>query len=105
MCGIRLSRYDDRGEIGYWLIPEFTGKGIMTKMALNVMHMGFKVYGLNKITIMCADTNYKSQGIPKRLGFKFDGILRQHQKLRNEYRDLYVFSIVRSEWELFYGEE
>lgn len=105
MCGIRISRYDDRGEIGYWLSPEYTGKGIMTKMVQGVMNTGFKAYGLNKITIMCADTNIKSQGIPKRLGFKFDGILRQHQKLRNEYRDLYVFSILQKEWELFYGDD
>lgn len=103
MCGIRINKTDDRGEIGYWLSEEYTGKGIMTKIVLEVINSGFRAYGLNKITIKCVDTNMKSQAIPKRLGFKFDGIERQHQKLRGEYRDLYVFSLLRSEWKLLFN--
>lgn len=105
MCGLRIDASDDRGEIGYWLAEEYTGKGIMTLLVKELLALGFQSYHLHKITIMTVDTNIKSQGIPKRLGFKYDGLLRDHQKLHGEYRDLYIFSILEKEWRLFYGEE
>lgn len=102
MCGLRINKDDDRGEIGYWLVKDQVGKGIMTRMVKQVLDLGFCDYGLNKISIKCVDDNFKSQNVAKRLGFHFDGILRGHQKLHGRYRDLFLFSMLKREWEALY---
>lgn len=102
MCGLRINRADDRADIGYWLLKSERGHGLMTKTVLEIMRLGFQKYGLNKIVIECVDDNYKSQAIPKRLGFKFDSINRLEHKLHNEYRDLYTFSMTKKEWTMMY---
>lgn len=105
MCGLRVDRLNDKAEIGYWLAKKYNGQGIMTDVVKNVLSIGFESYKLNKIIIETVDSNYKSQAIPKRLGFRFDGILRKDQKLHGEYRDLYVFSILKKEWEILYKDD
>lgn len=104
MVGLRIDRANDRGEIGYWLSKDQTGKGIATMAVKQVLEIGFKTYRLHKIIIQAVDGNRKSREIPKRLGFKFEGILREHYKLHGRYRDLYNFSITEKEWRLFYEQ-
>ncbi len=105
MCGMRINTNDNRAEIGYWLSEEHVGKGIVTGVVKELLALGFETYMLHKITILTVDTNRKSQGIPKRLGFRYDGILREHQLLHGEYRDLYIFSMVDREWRVLYRDE
>lgn len=99
MCSLSLNSYDKRGEIGYWLVEKSTGRGLMTRMVRDLVSLAFKIYKLNKLTIKCVDTNIKSQDLAKRLGFTYEGTLRQHQRLNDKFRDLYVYSLLKSEWE------
>lgn len=99
MCSLSLNSYDKRGEIGYWLVEKSTGQGLMTRMVGYLVSLAFNIYKLNKLTIKCVDTNTKSQDLAKKLGFTYEGTLRQHQRLNEEFRDLQVYSLLRSEWE------
>lgn len=44
------------------------------------------------------EDNFKSQNIPKRLGFRYDAILREHQRLHGRYVNLFLFSMLKREW-------
>src|SRR5580698_10581145 len=70
-----------KGEIGYWLAREFQGRGVMTDAARAVTEHALVELDLNRIEIQCAVANSKSSAIPKRLGFTFEGILREAQLL------------------------
>jgi ribosomal-protein-serine acetyltransferase len=98
---ITLHKIDWRdrvGEIGYWLGREFQGRGIMTEAARAVTEHALVELDLHRVEIRCAAGNGKSSAIPKRLGFSFDGLLRQASLLNGDYLDLEVYSMLRSEY-------
>jgi ribosomal-protein-serine acetyltransferase len=85
--------------IGYWLDKEWLGKGIITRCCKAIIDEGFKRLHLNRIEIRAALENFKSQAIPERLGFKKEGIIRQGEFVNNQFVDLYVYSMLKEEWE------
>lgn len=53
---------------------------------------------MNRIQVKCALENKSSINIPKRLGFKFEGIERQGELLTgNIFTDLVVYSKLKSD--------
>jgi ribosomal-protein-serine acetyltransferase len=48
--------------------------------------------------IHCATGNTRSSAVPKRLGFTFEGTLREAQLLDGRYVDLDVYSMLRREY-------
>lgn len=85
--------------IGYWLDKEWLGKGVITRSCKAIIDDTFKRLQLNRIEIRAAVENFKSQAIPERLGFKREGIIRQGEFVNNHFVDLYVYSLLREEWE------
>ena len=90
---------DRRTEIGYWLGKEFQGKGLVTQACRQMLYHGFTTLGLNRIEINCATGNHKSQAIPERLGFTQEGILRKAELVNGQFHDLYLYSLLKQEWE------
>jgi ribosomal-protein-serine acetyltransferase len=85
--------------IGYWLDKEWLGKGVITRSCKAVIDDAFKRLQLNRIEIRAAVENTKSQAIPEKLGFKKEGIIRQGEFVNDHFVDLYVYSLLREEWE------
>lgn len=86
-----------RAEIGYWIGREFEGRGIVTDACRAVIRHALAELELNRVEIRCVTANIKSKAIPLRLGFTLDGILRQAELVREQYADLEVYSMLRSE--------
>lgn len=85
-------------EIGYWLSEKFQKQGIVTKSVEKLCDFAFKKQGFNRIEIKCAVENKPSSSIPKKLGFKFEGIERDGELLsENIYTDLEVYSKLKSD--------
>ena len=93
-----LDRVNLKVEIGYWLIEPMTGKGIVTLSVSTLVDFAFTSMGINRIEIRCGVGNFKSSGIPKRLGFIFEGIAREGEKHRDRFIDLEVYSLLKKEW-------
>jgi len=89
---------NNKAEIGYWLIKEAVGKGIMTRSCTALLNYAFDQLKLNKIWIRCAVENTRSCNIPKQMGFSFEGIERQGELINGKYHDLKVYSLLRKEW-------
>ncbi len=87
-----------RVEIGYWLGASFQGKGLMTKACKAMIAYAFDELLLNKVEILCATENTHSCAIPQRLGFTFEGVLRQGEWLYDHYVDLKLFGMLATEW-------
>lgn len=84
--------------IGYWLDREANGKGIVLESCARLIEFGFNTLELNRIEIKAASSNFKSQAIPKKLGFVSEGLLRQAEFVNGRFLDLLVFSQLRSEY-------
>ncbi|MBK8627851.1 MAG: GNAT family N-acetyltransferase [Saprospiraceae bacterium] len=87
------------GEIGYWLAQDAQGKGIMNAACLSLIHYCFANLLLNRVEIKCATENHKSQSIPINLGFTQEGVIRQGEYLHDRYHDLYLYSLLKSEFD------
>jgi ribosomal-protein-serine acetyltransferase len=87
-----------KAEIGYWIASKFQGRGIVTDACRAVIEYGFQEWKLNRLEIHCAIGNTKSCAIPPRLGFQFEGVLRQAHLVNGTYQDINVYSQLAAEW-------
>ncbi|WP_190813436.1 GNAT family N-acetyltransferase [Saccharopolyspora pogona] len=68
---IAMERRIDPGglEIGYWLHPGHTGRGLATTSAAALVDEAFALPGVDHVEIWHDAANTASQGVPQRLGF------------------------------------
>ncbi|HVW16232.1 MAG TPA: GNAT family N-acetyltransferase [Mucilaginibacter sp.] len=64
-----IERLKDKAEMGYELLPEYQGKGIMTEALEKVIEFGFKDLRFKTITANPNAKNLKSVNVLERLGF------------------------------------
>ena len=93
-----INQQNEQGAIGYWLGQDFEGNGIVTRACEKVIAYGFQRLRLNRIELKCGTGNQKSAAIPQRLGFTKEGVLREAELVNGRFIDLYLFSLLRSEW-------
>jgi ribosomal-protein-serine acetyltransferase len=84
--------------MGYYLSENMQGKGIMTRAAQAIINHAFFELGLNRIEIRCGRDNLKSQAIPVRLGFQFEGIIHDGELINAVFHDLLVYSMLSRQW-------
>ena len=85
-------------EIGYILVPSERGKGYCTE-AVNIMvDYLFLSKESRRIQAQTDLRNVASQKVLEKVGFKKEGTLRKNFFVRGEWRDAYLYSILREEW-------
>lgn len=100
MAGFNEFDWKNRiGKIGYWLGTDYQGKGIITRTVYALINYGFNDLNLNRLDLRAAEGNIKSRAIPERLGFTFEGYLRQTEWLYDHYINHAVYSILAEDWE------
>lgn len=90
-------------EIGYWIATAFQGQGIITDACRAAINHAFCEWKLNRVEIHCAVGNEKSCAIPKRLGFQFEGLLREAQLVNGKYLDINIYGMLKRDWEKLKG--
>jgi ribosomal-protein-serine acetyltransferase len=100
----QISWLDRATSIGYWLAPEFQGRGIVTRACSAVLAHLFQDLGLHRVEIRCASGNRKSCAIAERLGFRHEGILRDCQWINDRFHDLNVYGLLSHEFKLREGD-
>jgi ribosomal-protein-serine acetyltransferase len=60
-----ISLDDSDGEIGYWLLSKYEGRGLMTIFVKACIDYGFDKLNLSKIIIKCAEKMLEAQLSPK----------------------------------------
>ena len=87
-----------RAEMGYDLNPAFWGKGIMTEALSAIIQYGFGQMGLHRIEVLISHENKRSQMLIRRLGFKREGVLRDHYFVEGRFSDDVIFALLKKEW-------
>ena len=72
ICLFDFSEDHSKVEIGYELLPDFQGKGIMQEAISKVIHFGFQHVGLNSIEAYTHSENQCSTILLEKLNFKRD---------------------------------
>jgi UDP-4-amino-4,6-dideoxy-N-acetyl-beta-L-altrosamine N-acetyltransferase len=90
------------GEFGITLgDPEYRGKGYGKDMLLTLIKYGFDQLNLNRIWCEVYSNN-ESIHLYRKIGFKDEGILRQHVFKDGEYLDSYMLGMLKSEYQQLY---
>lgn len=88
----------DCAETGYELNRAFWGKGIMTEAMSAVLTFGFSELGLHRIEAIIDIENERSKGLLIKLGFTYEGNLRQRFPFRDQFLDEHYFGLLKDEW-------
>ncbi len=87
-----------RAELGYWLLKEYWGSGIITEAALHVLKYAFGQLDLNRIYAYVDKQNVASKVLLKKLGFIHEGTMRQFEISRKgQYINLMIYARLRSD--------
>lgn len=84
--------------IGYWLAESAQGQGIMTKACRAYVAHAFGALGLHRVEIRCAVRNARSRAIPKRLGFREEGEIRETEWVHGGFVNHVVYGLLAPEW-------
>lgn len=93
-----LNLLNENAAIGYWLTESAQGQGVMIRSCKALINYGFMELGLHRIELKAATSNFKSQAIPRKLGFQQEGVLRQAEKVNGKFLDLVLYSMINEEW-------
>lgn len=72
-CGLHRRRGPAVLEIGYWVHPSFTRRGLATTVAGLLTDAAFSLPEIAHVEIHTDKANVASSGVPRRLGFRFLG--------------------------------
>ena len=88
----------DRAEVGYELNRAFWGKGIMTEAVSAILTFGFRELRLHRIEAIIDIANVRSKNLLLKLGFTYEGNLRQRFPFRGHFEDEHYFGLLEDEW-------
>ncbi len=84
--------------VGYWLGADVGGRGLMSKALLAMLGFVFDDLGLNRLELQAHVENHKSRALAQRLGFQFEGVLREVWMLHAKQVDHAAYAMLRSDW-------
>jgi RimJ/RimL family protein N-acetyltransferase len=89
----------DQAEFGYWIGKPYWNRGYATEATAAVIGYAFETMGVNRVEASHFVRNPASGRVMEKCGMHLEGTLRQARKKYDEYVDIRVYSILRSEWE------
>ena len=95
----------DMAEFGYWIGQEYWNHGYATEAAAAVIDYTFRTLSVNRVEALHFVRNPASGRVMEKCGMKYEGTLREARKKWDEYVDVKVYSILRSDWEKRAGYE
>ena len=102
LCGaIRLNKIElgnRKASIAYYIGENCQGQGLASSAVRAVIGYCFEKLGFNRIELQCTSENLGSQKVAKRLGFSWEGMLRQAELLNGSYVDLFVYGLLREDF-------
>jgi len=85
-------------ETGYELSPAYWRQGITIEAMSAVLTYGFTELGLHRIEADVAPANVRSKNLLLKLGFTFEGNLRQRYFFRGQFEDEHYYGLLKDEW-------
>jgi len=94
---ISFDEENDRTEIGYVISRHFWNRGLISEAAQVLIDYGFNELGLNRIEARCNEDNLGSERVMRKIGMKFEGILREQLKMKGKYINQKFYSLIKSD--------
>ncbi len=98
-CGFsEWHRAHNRAEIGYWLLPDHWGQGIMAECLKAIIRYAFSDMHMHRIVAVVESPNHHSALLAQKSGFRYEGTHRQCELKNGAYIDLDFYALLRGEF-------
>jgi [ribosomal protein S5]-alanine N-acetyltransferase len=87
-----------RAEMGYDMLKEHWGMGLMTEAVEEILRYGFEELDLNRIEATTDSENAASNRVLERAGFTLEGRLRERDIYKDNIHDELFFGLLAREW-------
>lgn len=87
-----LDKVHNKAEIGFWLLPAYWGKGIMSEVMPKLFEIGFEALNLNRIEGFVQNDNAKCKRALEKINFQFEGTMRASEFKDGKYIDVDIYS-------------
>lgn len=92
-----LDKDNKKAEIGFWLLPEFWGKGIMKEVMPLICEYGFKELGLHRIEGFVESENKNCQKGLAKLAFNLEGTMKDCEIKNGVFISLDIYAMINPE--------
>lgn len=89
-----IKKEHSRGELGFWLLPEFWGSGYISEAVPKVLEYGFQTLSLHRIEAWVESDNEKSIKVLSKLGFQQEGTLKDYEIKNGKFISVDVFASI-----------
>lgn len=89
--------YGKTGELGYWLAKDYWRQGIMSRAVKEIVKEVFDKYDIVRIYAEPFEPNKGSQGVLEKVGFTYEGTMRNGVCKYGEIFGYCMYSILREE--------
>ncbi|MBN1237023.1 MAG: GNAT family N-acetyltransferase [Gammaproteobacteria bacterium] len=97
-CGLSgIDPHAKYANLGYWVRTQAAGRGIAAEAARRVVDWTFTHTDIERIEIIAAVENRRSQRVAEKIGGVREGVLRSRLCVCGEFQDAVMYSIVRSD--------
>ena len=99
VCG--LSGYiaqHEKAELGAWLLPLYMRQGIMTEVLPIVIGFAFQHWPLHRLEGIVEVGNEASSRLMEKLGFTYEGTLREAELKKGKRVSLEMYSLLKGEF-------
>ena len=83
-----------RAEIGYMLLPEYHGKGIVSEAVKEAVNYGFQVMKLHSIEAIIDPDNHGSAKVLEKNGFVKEAHLKENEFFEGRFLDTVIYSLL-----------
>lgn len=90
-----LKREHRKAELGFWLLPEYWGKGFIQEAMDPVLDHAFNGLKLHRIEAFVETENQSSQKALKKKGFLQEGILRDSEIKNGRFISVAVYALLK----------
>lgn len=95
--GFNSFQKNHKGNFAYDLHFDFWNKGIVTEAAKEILNYAFQHLALNRAEAEVMIGNTGSERVLQKLGFTFEGVVRDGMFMDGNYYDIKLFSLLRKD--------
>jgi [ribosomal protein S5]-alanine N-acetyltransferase len=97
-CGLNnLSKEHKKAEIGFWLLTDFWGQGIITEIIPIICKYAFENLGLHRIEGLVETGNLNCKKAMKKIDFKHEGTMKDCEIKNGEFISLDIYAKLKNE--------
>jgi ribosomal-protein-alanine N-acetyltransferase len=90
----RIQLENHRAEVGYMLLPQFHGKGIISEALKKVVSYGFEEMKLHSIEAVIDSSNLASEKVLQKSGFIKEAHLRENVIYEGRFLDTVIYTLL-----------